>query len=217
MLNNLKIKNLLIVLSSPSGAGKTSLASKIIQTDPKVMFSVSATTRFARKGEIEGREYFFKSPAQFKKMILAGEFLEYAEVFSNFYGTPMSEVENAEKLGKDLIFDVDWQGGTQIRNSSLSDSVVSIFILPPSIKELENRLKIRAQDSDETVRSRMKEARSEISHWGEYDYVLVNDDLKEVTLSIQTILKSERLRRERQISLASIVGSLNSEFEEKKL
>ena len=217
MFENLKSKNLLIVLSSPSGAGKTSIASKIIEQDPKVSFSVSATTRATRVGEVEGREYFFKSRSEFKEMVSRGQFLEYAEVFGNYYGTSIAEVQKAAVLEQDLIFDVDWQGGTQIRNSFLRDSVVSIFILPPSIAELESRLKLRAQDSDETVRSRMKEARSEISHWGEYDYVLVNENFEEVTESIKIILKAERFRRERQTSLASIVSSLNYEFEKKKI
>ena len=205
-------KGVLIVLSSPSGAGKTSLAHSIVAERPNIVFSVSVTTRQPRIGEIEGREYFFTNRQKFEKMVLAGDFIENAEVFGNFYGTPLLSTESLLKDGKDVIFDLDWQGGTQIRNSHLSPSVISIFILPPSIKSLQDRLYLRAQDDEKTVHSRMLKAQSEISHWGEYDYILVNDNFSEVKETILKIVDSEKLRRHRQPGLAEFVNTLNSEF-----
>lgn len=209
----LSSEGLLFIISSPSGAGKTSLSKWILKNDPNVTFSISATTRMPREGEKEGREYFFKTESEFKKMVQAGEMLEYADVFGNRYGTPKNPVENALASGLDVLFDVDWQGGIQIRNSHLRKFVVSIFILPPSIQELENRLVLRGKDSNDTVKARMIKSKEEISHWSEYDYILVNEDLATVHNDIKSIIHSERLRRVNRQVLVDFVNSLNSEFE----
>ncbi|KFE35344.1 guanylate kinase [Thioclava atlantica] len=206
-------RGLLIILSSPSGAGKSTLARRLMDWDPTLRFSVSATTRAPRPGETDGVEYFFKSRAEFQDMVMAGEMLEHAEVFGNLYGTPKGPVEAAMAQGRDTLFDVDWQGGQQIRNSALGKDVISIFILPPSITELESRLRGRAQDSDEVIRGRMEKSLSEISHWSEYDYVLVNDDLDRAEEKLRTILSAERQRRDRQVWLNDFVRGLNREFE----
>ena len=205
-------RGLLIILSSPSGAGKSTLTKKL-DWDEKMQFSVSATTRKPREGEIEGREYFFRSQEQFQQMVADGEMLEHAEVFGNFYGSPRAPVEEAISAGRDVIFDIDWQGGQQIVNSSLRHDVVSIFILPPSIAELERRLRGRGQDSDDVIEGRMQESMSEISHWGEYDYVVINRDVEEAAEQLRTILKAERMRRDRQPDLNEFVRALNTEFE----
>ena len=207
-------RGLLIILSSPSGAGKSTLSRRVLEDDPEVVFSVSATTRAPRPGEEHGREYFFLSREEFKAQAEAGDMLEWAEVFGNFYGTPRAPVEAAINAGNDVLFDVDWQGGQQIRNSALRDAVVSIFILPPSIAELEARLLGRGQDSAEVVAKRMAQSRSEISHWAEYDYVLVNDDLDRAEADLRAILAAERLRRDRRPGLVPFVNGLNAEFEE---
>ena len=209
----LSSEGLLFIISSPSGAGKTSLSKWILQNDPNVTFSISATTRMPREGEKEGREYFFKTEREFKKMVQAGEMLEYADVFGSRYGTPKNPVENALASGLDVLFDVDWQGGIQIRNSHLRKFVVSIFILPPSIQELENRLVLRGKDSNDTVKARMIKSKEEISHWSEYDYILVNEDLDTVHNDIKSIIHSERLRRVNRQVLVEFVNSLNYEFE----
>lgn len=209
-------RGLLIILSSPSGAGKSTLSRRLLELDPDVSFSISATTRPPRPGEQEGRDYFFKSRKQFEDMVTAGEMLEYAEVFGNLYGTPRLPVESAIDAGRDVLFDVDWQGGQQIRNSPLRESVVSVFILPPSIAELENRLRGRAQDSDAVVSGRMEKSRDEISHWAEYDYVLVNENLAQCEAELRAIIQSERLRRDRRPELMQLVKRLNVEFEERK-
>jgi guanylate kinase len=206
-------RGLLLILSSPSGAGKSTLAKMLMEWDPSLRFSVSATTRAPRAGEVDGREYYFRSRAQFEEMIAAGEMLEHAEVFTNFYGSPKGPVEAAMAEGRDTLFDIDWQGGQQIRNSSLGRDVVSIFVLPPSIAELENRLRGRAQDSDEIIAGRMAKSQSEISHWAEYDYVLVNRELDQTFTQLRTILEAERLRRDRQPQLSSFVRGLNQEFD----
>ena len=211
--NLLNSEGVLFIISSPSGAGKTSISKRILKNDPKVTFSISATTRMPREGERDGREYFFKSNTEFEKMVNDGEMLEYAEVFGNKYGTPRRPVENALSNGLDVLFDVDWQGGIKIRNSHLRKFVVSIFILPPSIKELETRLVSRGQDSDETVKSRMIKSREEISHWSEYDYILVNKDLKLVHEDISCIIRTERLKRLNRQDLVEFVTLLNMEFE----
>lgn len=208
-------RGLLIILSSPSGAGKSTLSRRMLEADPEVRFSVSATTRPPRPGEQEGRDYFFKSRREFEAMAMAGEMLEHAEVFGNFYGTPRAPVEAAIKRGEDVLFDVDWQGGQQIRNSPLADSVVSIFILPPSIAELENRLRGRGQDSDRVVADRMSKSRDEISHWAEYDYVLVNETLTQCERELRAIIEAERLRRDRRPELMLLVNRMNREFEER--
>ena len=206
-------RGLLLILSSPSGAGKSTLARRLMEWDPTMRFSVSATTRAPREGEVEGREYYFKPRAEFEAMVAAGEMLEHAEVFGNFYGSPRAPVEVAMAEGRDTLFDIDWQGGQQIRNSALGRDVVSVFILPPSIAELDRRLRSRGQDSDEVIRGRMAKSQAEISHWAEYDYVLVNDDLDETFARLLTVLQAERMRRDRQPGMADFVRGLNREFE----
>ena len=208
-------RGLLFILSSPSGAGKTTLSRRIRADDPDFTFSVSVTTRPPRPGEQDGREYHFRSPERFREMVAEGELLEHAEVFGNFYGTPRAPVEAALEAGRDVIFDVDWQGGQQLRNSGLKDAVVSVFILPPSIAELERRLRARGQDSAEVIAGRMARARDEISHWDAYDYVLVNDDLDRCEREIRAILAAERMRRERRPGLVARVQALNAEFQER--
>ncbi len=202
---------LLVILSSPSGAGKSTLARRLMDWDPDLRFSVSATTRQPRPGEVEGSHYYFRSPEEFQDMVKAGEMLEHAEVFGNFYGTPRAPVEAAMLAGRDTLFDVDWQGGQQIRASSLGKHVVSIFVLPPSLIELERRLVSRGQDAAEVIAARMQKSRAEISHWAEYDYVIVNDDLDRSTDSLITILKAERQRRDRQVGLGPFVRALMEE------
>ena len=206
-------KGLLLILSSPSGAGKSTLTRMLMGWDPTMRFSVSATTRAPRPGEVDGREYFFRSRAEFEAMVDQGQMLEHAEVFGNFYGTPRGPVEENMRAGCDTVFDIDWQGGQQIRNSALGRDVVSVFVLPPSIAELDRRLRSRGQDSDEVIAGRMAKSRDEISHWAEYDYVLVNEDLDTTFARLKTILESERLRRDRQPGLADFVRGLNREFE----
>ncbi|HRO10425.1 guanylate kinase [Amaricoccus sp.] len=208
-------RGLLIILSSPSGAGKSTLSRRLLELDPEVRFSVSATTRPPRPGEREGDHYYFKSRREFLAMVEAGEMLEEAEVFGNLYGTPRAPVEAAIAGGRDVLFDVDWQGGQQIRNSTLRDSVVSIFILPPSIAELEARLRARGQDAEDVVAGRMEKSRDEISHWAEYDYVLVNANLKQCEEELRAIIAAERLRRDRRPELMDLVRRLNAEFEER--
>ncbi len=206
-------RGLLLILSSPSGAGKSTLARRLMEWDPSLRFSVSATTRAPRPGEADGREYYFKSRADFEAMVAAGEMLEHAEVFGNFYGSPKGPVEAAMTEGRDTLFDIDWQGGQQIRNSSLGRDVVSVFVLPPSIAELERRLRGRAQDSDEVIAGRMAKSQSEISHWAEYDYVIVNNDIDVAFNDLLTILQAERMRRDRQPGMAEFVRGLNREFD----
>ncbi len=204
-------RGLLIILSSPSGAGKTTLARRLMQWDGSLSFSVSATTRAPRQGEVDGREYHFRSRAEFQAMVAAGEMLEHAEVFGHLYGSPRAPIEAAVLAGRDTLFDIDWQGGQQIRNSALGRDVVSVFVLPPSIAALEARLRARGQDSDEVIADRMRKSRSEISHWAEYDYVLVNDDIDRAEAELQTILTAERLRRDRRPWLTDFVRGLVDE------
>jgi guanylate kinase len=206
-------RGLLIILSSPSGAGKSTLAKRLMAWDPSLGFSVSATTRAPRPGEQDGREYFFRSRDAFQAMVAQGDMLEHAEVFGNFYGSPKAPVEAAISEGRDILFDIDWQGGQQITNSALKDAVVSVFILPPSIAELESRLNKRGQDSAEVIAGRMTKSQSEISHWAEYDYVLINDDLEECDRRLKAIVTAERLKRIRRPGLVEHVRNLNSEFE----
>ncbi|MGP9790011.1 guanylate kinase [Roseinatronobacter sp. NSM] len=212
----MKRRGLLIILSSPSGAGKSTLAKRLMAWDPSIRFSVSATTRAPRPGEVHGREYYFRTREDFTAMIAAGEMLEHAEVFGNFYGSPKGPVEQAMDEGRDTLFDIDWQGGQQVRNSTLGKDVISIFVLPPSIAELESRLRGRAQDSDDVIAGRMQKSRDEISHWAEYDYVLVNDDLEQTHTALCGIIEAERQRRERQPGLNEFVRKLNTEFEARK-
>jgi guanylate kinase len=206
-------RGMLIILSSPSGAGKTTLSRRLMDWDRTIRFSVSATTRAPRPGEQDGREYHFRSRAEFEAMVTSGDMLEHAEVFGNRYGSPRGPVEQAMAEGRDTLFDIDWQGGQQIKNSALGRDTVSIFILPPSIAELDRRLRARGQDSDDVIRGRMAKSESEISHWAEYDYVLVNRDLDEAEARLRTILSAERLRRDRQPWLSDFVKGLNREFE----
>ena len=214
MVNKYNFKSILIVISSPSGAGKTSLANAIVEENKNIYFSTSVTTRPPRDGEENGREYIFTNKNKFDEMIINGEFIEYAEVFGNYYGTPKGKTEEFLINGKDIIFDVDWQGGTKIRNSYLAPSVVSIFILPPSIKTLQERLLNRNKDDDKTVKLRMKEARSEISHWSEYDYILVNDNFEKVKKNIIKIIEIEKIKRNRQNTLPDFISKLNTEFDD---
>ena len=206
-------KGLLLILSSPSGAGKSTLARRLMDWDTSLRFSVSATTRAPRAGEENGREYYFKSRANFQEMVRAGDMLEHAEVFGNLYGSPRAPVEAAMAAGRDTIFDIDWQGGQQIRNSALGRDVVSVFVLPPSIAALDARLRGRGQDSDEVIAGRMQKSQSEISHWAEYDYVIINRDIDAAFDELTTILQAERMRRDRQPHLADFVRALNKEFE----
>jgi len=208
-------RGLLIILSSPSGAGKSTLARRLMAQDPALRFSVSATTRAPRPGERDGVEYFFKAKAEFEAMVAKGEMLEHAEVFGNLYGSPKAPVEAAISAGRDTLFDIDWQGGQQIRNSALGKDVVSVFVLPPSIAELERRLRGRDQDSEAVIAGRMAKSQAEISHWAEYDYVLVNDDIDRAEADLKTILAAERMRRDRQPGLSDFVRGLNREFEKR--
>ena len=212
-MSDIQRRGLLIILSSPSGAGKSTLAKRLMAWDPTLSFSVSATTRDPRPGETNGVEYYFKTKAEFEAMVDAGEMLEHAEVFGNYYGTPKGPVETAMMAGRDTIFDIDWQGGQQIRRSALANDVVSIFILPPSIADLETRLRGRAQDSDEVIANRMAQSRDEISHWAEYDDVMVNRDVDAAEAELKTILMAERSRANRQPGLNEFVRALNKEFE----
>ena len=195
------------VLSSPSGAGKTTISRKMLEIDEHLTMSVSYTTREPRPGEVDGTDYFFISKDKFREMINADEFVEHAEVFGNFYGTPRAFVEENLSAEKDVIFDIDWQGTRQL-SKTMPDDVVSVFILPPSMAELEKRLNSRAQDSAEVVAKRMKKASREISHWNEYDYVLINEDLEATMRSVNRILLAERLRIGRQPQLEGFVQEL---------
>ena len=207
-------KGILVILSSPSGAGKTSIARALVKGNENFLFSVSATTRKSRPGEVNGREYDFLTVDQFRQKIKEGQFLEYAKVFGNLYGTPLQTVRDSINQGKSVVFDVDWQGGKQIRSSSLSEFVISIFILPPSIKELHDRLMNRAQDSSETVKDRMKKSIDEIMHWKEYDYVIVNRDFDKTLREVESIITSEKLRRVRNNELEQFVKTLTNEFKD---
>ncbi len=202
---------LLIILSSPSGAGKSTLARRLMDWDPSLRFSVSATTRPPRPGEVDGQHYHFTTHEDFRALVAQGQMLEHAEVFGNLYGSPRAPVEAAMEEGRDTLFDVDWQGGQQIRASPLGGHVVSIFVLPPSLPELERRLRARGQDSDAVIAGRMLKSRAEISHWAEYDYVLINDDLDETDARLRAILTAERLRRDRQGGLGAFVKRLMEE------
>ena len=213
---SLSEKGVLVILSSPSGAGKTSIARALVEENKNFLFSVSATTRKSRPGEVNGREYHFLTVDEFREKINDGQFLEHAKVFGNLYGTPLEPVMESINDGKDLIFDVDWQGGKQIRSSSLSKFVISIFILPPSIKALQERLMKRAQDSSETVKDRMTKSIGEIMHWKEYDYVIVNNNFEQTLHEVKSIITSEKLRRVRNSQLEEFIETLTYEFKELK-
>lgn len=200
-------KGLMLILSSPSGAGKTTISKRLLDMEQGISMSVSATTRPMRKGEIESKDYFFVSTEKFNEMVNKGEFLEHATVFGNNYGTPEKPVQQTLAQGRDVLFDIDWQGTISLKEKC-GDDVVSIFILPPSMKELESRLKVRAQDDEKIIRERMNKAANEISHWGIYDYVLVNDDIDEAVNKVIHILRAERARRIRLTGLSSFVQGL---------
>jgi guanylate kinase len=200
-------RGLMLVLSSPSGAGKTTLSRGLLANETNIVLSVSATTRKKRPNESEGRDYFFVSRDAFDAAIEADEFLEYATVFDHLYGTPKKPVMDALAAGQDVLFDIDWQGTQQLKERARED-LVSVFVLPPTHDELERRLRIRAQDSEDVVRKRMSKAADEISHWPEYDYVIVNDDLALAQARIKAILDAERLRRTRQVGLSDFVRKL---------
>ena len=200
-------RGLMLVLSSPSGAGKTSIARSLLTRDKEINLSVSATTRPRRPGEAEGKDYYFVDEEKFKTDINKGLFLEYARVFDHYYGTPLGFVQKLLSSGCDVLFDIDWQGTQQIK-AKARDDLVSIFVLPPSTAELEKRLITRAQDSAEVVAGRMARAADEMSHYPEYDYILVNHNLDESIDAVHTILKAERLRRSRQASLTEFMKQL---------
>jgi len=204
-------RGLLLVLSSPSGAGKTTLARHLMETDPGISMSVSVTTRRPRPGEVDGRDYTFIDEPAFRRMAEAGELLEWARVFDNYYGTPRVPVEAAVAQGRDILFDIDWQGAQQL-SEKMKHDVVRVFILPPSVGSLEQRLRARAQDPDEVVRRRMDEAAAEISHWPEYDYVIVNTDLPKSMQGLSAILTAERLRRDRLNGLSAFVRDMQSQL-----
>ena len=207
-------RGLLIILSSPSGAGKSTLSKRLLEWDPSLRFSVSATTRAPRSGEVDGKDYHFMSEEQFRHDVTESQMLEHAHVFGNFYGSPVAPVKAAIDAGRDVLFDIDWQGAQQIANSVLRDYVLSVFVLPPSIAELRRRLETRGQDSAEVIAKRMQKSWDEISHWDGYDYVLVNDDLEQTFEKLQTIISAERLRRAQQPGLLDKVRNLQKEFEE---
>ncbi|MEL7260034.1 MAG: guanylate kinase [Pseudomonadota bacterium] len=206
-------RGLLIILSSPSGAGKSTLARRMRDWDSSIAFSVSATTRTPRPGEVDGQHYHFVDEPAFKGMVADGDMLEHAHVFGHFYGSPAGPARDAINDGCDVLFDIDWQGAQQIRNSDLGAHTLSIFLLPPSITELHRRLVSRAQDSAETIAKRMRKSWDEISRWDSYDYVLVNDDLDATEVQLKTIISATRLRREQQPGLTDHVRSLQTEFE----
>lgn len=203
-------RGLMFILSSPSGAGKTTLADRLLKKEDQMTLSVSATTRPRRPGEAHGQDYFFVSEEEFFRMRDNDEFLEWANVFGHYYGTPRKLVEDTLSKGQDVLFDIDWQGAQQLAQVA-GDDVVKVFILPPSREELERRLRRRAQDSEEVVQKRMAKADAEISHWAEYDYVIVNYDLDESEKLLSSILFAERLKRRRQVGLASIVKGMINE------
>ncbi len=207
-------RGLLIILSSPSGAGKSTLARRLREWDADLCFSVSSTTRPSRPGEVDGTDYHFLSETDFKALVANGDMLEHAHVFGNFYGSPRAPVQAAIDAGKDVLFDIDWQGAQQIRNSVLGQHTLSIFLLPPSIGELHRRLVARGQDNAETIARRMQKSWDEISHWDGYDFVLINDDLDATEAQLKSIITATRLRRSQQPDLTAHVRKLHTEFEE---
>ena len=200
-------RGLMLVLSSPSGAGKTTLSRRLLDSDPEIEMSVSATTRKPRPGEVEGKDYFFLGTEDFGIMRNKGEFLESAKVFGNYYGTPRKPVEAALARGRDVLFDIDWQGTQQLDETAPED-LVKVFILPPSAQELEKRLERRAQDPAEVVAARMAKASDEISHYQEYEYIIINDDVDKAFAELQAVLRAERLRRRRLTGLSNFVKQL---------
>lgn len=207
-------RGLLIILSSPSGAGKSTLAGRLRKWDDNVRFSVSATTRSPREGEVDGQDYHFIDESDFKNAVSEGGMLEHAHVFGNFYGSPKGPVQEAIEAGRDVLFDIDWQGAQQIRNSVLGQHTLSIFLLPPSITELHRRLVSRAKDSEEIIERRMAKSWDEISHWDGYDFVLINDDLDKTEEQLKTIISATRMRRTQQPDLNEHVRALQNQFED---
>jgi guanylate kinase len=203
----IKRRGLMLVLSSPSGAGKTSIARRLLELEPELSLSISVTTRPRRRSEVEGRDYHFIDRTVYDAMIAAGELLEHAEVYGNGYGTPRRPVEGALAAGRDVLFDIDWQGTQQLQ-AAMGEDLVTIFILPPSMAELERRLRERGTDSEDVIRDRMSRAASEISHWPEYEYVLVNTDADKCLEQVRSIVAAERLKRQRQIGLVPFVRDL---------
>ena len=204
-------RGLMLVLSSPSGAGKTSISRRLLAEDNGLELSVSATTRKRRPGEVEGKDYHFVSNDDFHLMINNRDMLEHAKVFDNYYGTPSAPVMAALAAGRDVLFDIDWQGTQQLADAN-NDDLVSVFILPPSTRDLEKRLLSRAQDSADVVAARMSKASDEISHYREYDYILVNDDLDQTIAEVKAIIQAERLRRDRQVGLTDFVKRLRAGY-----
>jgi guanylate kinase len=204
-------RGLMLVLSSPSGAGKTTLSRMLLKADRGVELSVSVTTRPRRPGEVDGRDYHFIDRSRFDAMVKKGELLEWADVFGHRYGTPRRPVSKALQAGRDVLFDIDWQGTQQLAEKARTD-LVSIFILPPTVQELERRLKRRAQDSKAVIGTRMDKAIDEMSHWPEYDYVIVNTDIKQAFAQLRAILAAERCKRERQIGLGNFVRALQAKI-----
>ena len=204
-------RGLMLVLSSPSGAGKTTISRMLLERDSALSMSVSSTTRPIRPGEEDGRDYHFVDPTEFNLMINRQEFLEHAKVFGNYYGTPRSAVEGALAGGSDVIFDIDWQGAQQLSQVAGGD-LVRVFILPPSTEELDRLLHTRAQDSDEVVASRMAKAADEMSHWAEYDFIVINEDVEKSVAQVQAILTAERSRRKRQVGLSEFVKRLQEGY-----
>jgi guanylate kinase len=200
-------RGLLVVLSSPSGAGKSTISRMLLEADPHITMSVSATTRPIRPGEVEGRDYHFVDEAEFQRMVADGEFAEWAPVFDYHYGSPQAPIKAALREGQDVIFDIDWQG-TQQLHAAMGEDLVRVFILPPSMQELDRRLHERGTDTDEVIAGRMQRAAAEISHWAEYDYVLINEDMDECLGEVRAILAAERLKRWRQAGLVSFVRDL---------
>ncbi|WP_085034014.1 guanylate kinase [Ensifer aridi] len=203
-------RGLMLVISSPSGAGKSTIARNLLEADPELSISVSVTTRQRRPSEIEGRHYYFKTIREFEALRATDSLLEWAEVHGNFYGTPRDAVEKAMAEGRDMLFDIDWQGAQQLQEKMAGD-VVSIFILPPSMAELQSRLHRRAEDSEEVIATRLANSRAEIEHWREYDYIVVNDDLDRAFSAVRAIVEAERLRRDRRPGLFEFVNGLLTE------
>lgn len=204
-------RGLMFVLSSPSGAGKTTLSRRLLAEDSEISLSVSATTRPPRPGEVDGRDYWFVSPDRFQQMVRGSELLEWATVFNNRYGTPRAPVEATLASGRDVLFDIDWQGTQQLQQTDAASDLVRIFILPPDLAELERRLIARNTDADQVIADRMARAKDEIRHWGEYDYVLLNDNADTCLEELRAILRAERLRRKRQLGLADFVRAMLGE------
>src|ERR1700733_15197078 len=210
--NGVERRGLMFVLSSPSGAGKTTLSRMLVSETPALQMSVSATTRTKRPGEVDGKDYYFVDQTEFDAMLAKDELLEWATVFGNRYGTPRAPVDTALAAGNDVLFDIDWQGTQQLRSRSPND-VVSVFILPPSVAALEQRLHTRAQDSDEVIRGRMKKAGDEMSHFDAYDYIVVNDNIGIAFEAVKSILRAEQLKRDRQVGLSGFVQTLRRQLE----